>query len=168
MLDRFRPHFLKLGPRRFVVLTVITLLILDVINSYYFKLYWIKKNLSTFMVHTSIDRSQLALQDFSPDTVREMSSFIDNTFDFLLVLIVANNLFFYLFYLRKKLWAQGYVLFYTFTAALFSITFVFDQVGLGTLWLVFNIATVFVYAYLFVGVKVLKDETTLADGKTGR
>lgn len=168
MLDKFRPHFQKFGPRRFVNSTVLTLFVLDVINSYYLKLYWIKKNYSTFIVHQSIGQSQLAVNDFSRDTVTEMASFIDKSFDFMLVLIVANNLFFYLFYMRKKLWAHGYVLFYTLTAVLFSVMFVFDQAGMGTGWLIFNIATVFIYSYLYLGVKVLKDETTLAGETKGR
>ncbi len=168
MLERFRPHYLKLGPRRFVVGTVITLLVLDVLNCYYLKLYFMAKRLGSQIVHSSISLSELQVHDFSRDTVTEMSSFINNSFDFLLVLVVANNLFFYLFYLKQRLWAQGYVLFYTLTAALFSLTFVVDPAGLGAGWLVFNVLTIFVYAYLYVGVKVLRPETTLEGGRKGR
>lgn len=151
---------MKLGPRRFVIGAVLTLIILDIINTIYLKLYWLQKDLSTLLVHQSIRSSNLVLEDFSQETIAGMSGFINNTFYFFLFLILINNLFFYFFYLRKKLWAQGYVLFYTLTAAIFGLSFVVDQVGLGIGWGIYNVLTIFIYLYLYFGVKVLKYETT--------
>jgi hypothetical protein len=168
MKEKMKAHFLKFGPRRFVVATVLILLITDIINSYYLKLYWLKKDLSHFMVLQNIQRSDLQIQDFSQTTIDELAGFVNNAFYFFLLLIFANNLFFYLFYLRKKLWAQGYVLFYTLTAALFSLTFIFDNAGLGLGWMSYNILVIPVYIYLYFGVKLLKLETTHLHEKKGR
>lgn len=171
MMDKIKAHFLKIGPRRFVMGTVIVLIILDIINTIYLKLYWLQKDLSTLLVHQSIRRSELVLEDFSQETLTGMAGFINNTFYFFLFLVLINNLFFYFFYLRRKLWAQGYVLFYTLTAAIFSVSFVVDQAGLGWSWMLYNLSTIFIYAYLYFGVKVLKYETTDAipeDGTSGR
>ncbi|WPU66247.1 hypothetical protein [Peredibacter starrii] len=160
MMEKIKAHFMKVGPRRFVVGAVFVLIILDIINTYYLKLYWLKKDLSTMLVHQSIRQSNLLLEDFSQETINGMAGFINNTFYFFLFLVLVNNLFFYFFYLRAKLWAQGYVLFYTLTAAIFGLSFVVDQAGLGAGWMVYNILTIFVYIYLYFGVKVLKYETT--------
>jgi hypothetical protein len=170
MVEKFKIHFLKLGPRRFVIGAVLLLIILDIINSYYLKLYWLKKDLSTLLVHQAIYKNGEVLENFSASTLLEMKSFIDNTFFFFLFIVLVNNLFFYFFYLRKKLWAQGYVLFYTLTAAIFAISFLFDQAGLGWGWALYNLGTMFVYGYLYFGVKLLKAETTFSpgDGKTAR
>lgn len=170
-MEKIKAHFLKLGPRRFVMGTVIVLIILDIINTIYMKLYWLKKDLSSLLVHQSIRRSELVLEDFSQETLAGMAGFINNTFYFFLFLVLINNLFFYFFYLRRKLWAQGYVLFYTLTASIFSMSFVVDQTNLGWGWTLYNLSTIFVYAYLYFGVKILKYETTDAipeDGKSGQ
>lgn len=159
-MEKLKAHYLKFGPRNCVIATVILLLALDIINTIYLRLFWLKKGLSTLLVHQSIRNSELVLEDFSRDTIMEMTGFINNTFYFFLFLVLANNLFFYFFYLRKKLWAQGYVLFYTLTAAIFQITFVLDDADLGWGWTVYNFATIFVYFYLYFGVKLLKKETT--------
>jgi hypothetical protein len=168
MLEKLRSHFLKVGPRRFVIVAVIVLTLFDVVNSYYLKLYWLKKDLSTTLVLQSIGRSGITVEDFSRDTLSEMVGFLNNTFYFFLLVVLANNLFFYFFYLKKKLWAQGYVLFYTLTAALFSITFILDKDTMGFWWTLYNVSTVIVYVYLYFGVKLLKPETTLEGGKKGR
>ena len=160
MMKKLKAHYLKIGPRTCVVGTVLLLIVLDVVNSIYLRLYWLKKDLSTTLVHQSIRRSELILEDFSPETLMEMKGFIDNTFYFFLFLVLINNIFFYFFYLRKKLWAQGYVLFYTLTAAIFSVSFVLDNSGLGMGWMAYNIITIFIYAYLYFAVKLLKAETT--------
>ncbi len=169
-MAKLREHFLKIGPRRFVVLTVIMLVITDFINSYYLKLYWLKKDYSHQMVKLSIQQSDIDPSTFSPETFTEAMAFVNNAFYFFVFLILANNFFFYFFYLRKKLWAQGYVLFYTLTAALFSLSFIFDNAGLGFGWLIYNILTVPFYCYLYFGVKLLKAETTIipANKKKGQ
>lgn len=160
MMEKMKIHFLKWGPRRFVTVTVLILVGLDLLNSYYLRLYWLKKDLSTMLVHQMIQRNGYVLENFSVDTILEMKGFLDNTFYFFLFLVLINNVFFYFFYWRKKLWAQGYVLFYTMTAAIFSISFLIDQAGLGWGWFFYNLLTIPVYAYLYFGVKVLKEETT--------
>ena len=168
MKDKMKQHFLNFGPKRFVIFTVIILIVLDVINSYYLKIYWLQKDLSHTMVLQSIKRGELMVEDFSQTTLNEMTAFVNNGFYFFLLLIFANNLFFYIFYLRKKLWAQGYVLFYTLTASLFSLTFIFDNAGLGMGWMAYNVLTIPIYIYLYFGVKLLKLETTLGHEKKGR
>ena len=171
MMAKIKEHFLKFGPRRFVIMATVLLLVMDILNSWYLKLYWLKKDLSGFMVKQSIERSGNSVEYFSVSTIREMEAFLDNIFYFFIFLILINNIFFYFFYLRKKLWAQSYVLFYAFTAAIFSVTFLIDQAGLGTGWMLYNLLTIPLYVYLYLGVKVLKRETTdfiPADEKTAR
>lgn len=168
MREKLKAHFLKFGPRRFVGFAVVVLLVLDLLNSYYLKLYWAKKDLSNAMVYLSIKRSSLDVSEFSPDTLQEMTGFVDNAFSFFLLVILANNLFFYFFYLRKKLWAQGFVLFYALTATFFSMTFIFDNADLGVGWLVYNMLTIPLYLYVYTGVKLLKTETTLEPRRKGR
>lgn len=168
MKDKLKDHFLKFGPRRFVIFTVVSLLITDLVNGYYLKLYWIGKNASELLVQQSIARSGYLAEDFSPSTLAEMTGFVNNTFYFFLLIILVNNVFFYFFYLRKKLWAQGFVLFYALTAAFMSVAFLFDNAGLGMGWMLYNFLTIPYYAYIFLGVKLLKDETTLGHEKKGR
>lgn len=164
MKEKLKQHFIKFGPRKFVIITVLLLIITDLINSYYLKLYWMQKKISSILVSISLQRSQLSLEDFSNETLMEMNGFVDNAFYFFLLVIILNNLFFYAFYLKRKLWAQGYVLFYCLTAAFFSLTFIFDNEGMGSAWLIYNILTIPFYIYLYLGVKLLKSETTLAPG----
>lgn len=161
MLDKLKNHFKKFKPRRFVILTVLTLIATDLINGWYLTLYWAKKDFGTILMRESIRRGGMQISDFNSATLQEMHAFMDNLFHFFLFIILANNLFFYFFYLRKRLWAQGFVVFYTFTAALFSLTLIFDNAGLGAGWLVYNLATIPYYLYLFLGVRLLKEETTL-------
>jgi len=165
MKEKLKKHFLNIGPKRFVLIAVLLLIITDLINSYYLKLYWMQKQISSSLISISLQRSQLKVEDFSSDTLLEMTSFVDNAFYFFILIIILNNLFFYAFYLKKKLWAQGYVLFYCLTAAIFSLTFVFDNEGMGEAWLAYNLLTIPFYIYLYFGVKILKVETTLAPGK---
>jgi hypothetical protein len=168
MREKLKAHFLRFGPRRFVAFTVLSLLVTDLLNSYYLKLYWASKDLSNAMVYLSIKRSSLSVSEFAPETLTEMKGFVDNAFSFFLLVILANNLFFYFFYLRKKLWAQGFVLFYALTATFFSMTFIFDGAALGVGWLAYNMLTIPFYLYVYTGVKLLKAETTLEPGKKGR
>ncbi len=161
MKEKLKNHFLKFGPRRFVIFTIVTLLITDLINCYYLKLYGLSKNISLVMVHQTIAKSGQILEDFSVDTIQEMAGFVSNSFYFFLLIIIINNLFFYFFYLRKKLWAQGYVLVYAITGALLQLSFIFDDGGLGPSWMTYNILTIPYYLYLFLGVKLLKPETTI-------
>lgn len=163
-MEKIKAHFSKWPPRRFVLVTVVSLLVTDILNSYYLKLFWLKRDLSTLMVHQMIRKQGMILENFSIATINEMKGFIDNAFYFFLFLIFVNNLFFYFFYFRKKLWAQGYVLFYTLTAAIFALSFLIDQSGLGWIWFVYNLLTIPFYAYLYFGVKVLKNETTITPG----
>lgn len=160
MMEKLKKHFLKFGSRRFVIVAVIALLALDLINTVYLRLYWLKKDLSTTLVHQMVRKNGYLLENFSSETILEMKAFLDNTFYFFLFLILINNIFFYFFYLRKKLWAQGYILFYTLTGSIFALSFIVDQAGLGLGWFTYNILTMFIYFYLYLGVKVLKYETT--------
>lgn len=161
MLDKIKAHFKKFDPRRFVVFTVLTLLLTDLINGYYLMLYWEKKDYGSVLMQESMRRGGMSAADFNSATLNEMHAFMDNLFHFFLFIILANNLFFYFFYLRKRQWAQGFVVFYTFTAALFSLTLLFDNAGLGAGWFMYNLATIPFYFYLFLGVRTLKEETTL-------
>jgi hypothetical protein len=161
MIHKLKPHYKKLSPQRFVILTVLTLLVLDFINCYYLKLYWLKKGLSRLMVYQSVQMNELTVESLTPGTIRELIGLVDNAFYFFIILILVNNIFFYFFYLRKKLWAQGFVLFYTLSAAIFSLSFIFDNAGLGMGWMAYNFLTIIIYLYLYLGVKILKNETTV-------
>lgn len=165
MKEKLYSHFMKIGPRRFVVGTVIILIILDILNGVYLKMAMAKNQLSEKMVLLIIDGMKLEPVDFDRATMAEISGLVDKSFDFFLFLVLFNNLFFYLFYLRKKLWAQGYVLFYTLTAGIFSMMMIFDGYGMGAGWMIFNLLTIPLYFYLYFGVKLLKNETTLAPKK---
>lgn len=160
MKEKFKTHFLQFGPRRFVVFTVLALVLTDLVNFYYLKLYWMSKDFSNLIVRMGIMRSGQMMENFSADSIQEMMALITNCFYFFLFIILVNNLFFYLFYLRRKLWAQGFVLFYVLTAAIFQMTFIFDNGGLSWTWTTYNLLTVPFYLYLFFGVKWLKAETT--------
>lgn len=167
MKEKILAHFNRWNPRYFVVVTVLILIITDLLNGLYLKLFWSHRGMSELLVRQSIAQSGLVLEDFGPDTVSEMLGFVDNTFYFFLFLVLVNNLFFYVFYLLKRLWAQGYVLFYTFSASILALTFIFDNGGLPFGWTIYNIASIPLYLYLFLGVKMLKLKTTIipANGK---
>ena len=167
-MEKLKAHYLKLGPRAFVIVCVLLLIITDLLNSYYLKLWWQHKNFSSVFVNLLAQRSGMQIQEFDQTTVQDWMQLFDNAVYFFIVLVIANNLFFYFFYLRKKLWAQGYVLFYTLSAAIFAVTFIFDGIELGAGWLIYNLSTIFMYAYLYMGVKLLRAETTLVHGKKGR
>lgn len=160
MKEKLKAHFQRWNSRYFVIFTIASLIITDIINGYYLKVFWLNKGMSQNLVRQSIAQGGMVIEDFSLDTINEMTGFVDNTFYFFLFLILVNNLFFYLFYYLKKLWAQGFILFYTLTAALFALTFILDDAGLSPLWKVYNVASIPFYLYLFWGVKVLKSETT--------
>jgi hypothetical protein len=168
MKEKLYNHYLKIGPRRCVVGIVILLIILDVLNGIYLKSSWALKDTSQQMVLLMIKLMKASPADFDLDTMREMGGLVDKAFDFMLFLLLMNNLFFYLFYLRKKLWAQAYVLVYTLTAGIFSILMIFDGLGMGLGWMAFNLLTIPLYFYLYMAVKLLKKETTLEPKKKGR
>lgn len=163
MLQKFKPHFLKLGPRRFVIGTVLLLVILDFVNAFYLRLWWQYRDISIKMTKKIADKQDIDWSTLSTESINEVRGLIDNAFYFFLFIVLINNLFFYVFYLRKKLWAQGYVLFYTLTTSLFAVTFIYEGPILGYPWYVYNLATLFLYAYMYVGVKLLKYETTDID-----
>ncbi len=159
MREKLTAHFRKFGPRRFVIITVVLLIVTDLLNSWYLRLWWVAKDMSDVLLRQSAERSGMELGDLGPDSIRELQQFFDHSFYFFLTIILANNFFFYAFYLRRKLWAQGFVLFYALTAAMFSTLFLFDNAGLGTTWYIYNLVMVFIYSYLFLGVKYLKQDT---------
>lgn len=168
MKEKLRDHYLKFGPRRFVIFAVITLLILDILSGYYLVLVFDHKLQSGQMIHLIAKRMNMQVTDFDPATLQEVVGLVNKTLNFFLFLVLTNNLFFYFFYLRKKLWAQGYVLFYTMTASILSLYFIFEGSNLGVGWTIFNVLTIPIYIYLFFGVKMLKAETTLVPEKKGR
>jgi hypothetical protein len=164
MKEKLLNHFMKIGPRRFVVSAVIMLLILDILNGIYFKIFWVQTNMSQKILLKSMEgKGELA-----PETIVEVIELINASFAFFLFVIFVNNLFFYLFYLRKKLWAQGYVLFYAFSAAMFSVATLFMGAVLGPAWFIFTLINIPLYLYLYFGVKLLKNETTLVPQKKAR
>lgn len=160
MKEKIVSHFKRWNCRYFVIFTVLSLLITDLLNGYYLKLFWANKDMSLNLVRQSITQGGMIIEDFSLETINEMVGFVDNTFYFFLFLVLVNNVFFYFFYYLKKLWAQGFVLFYTFSAALLAVTFIIDDGGLHPAWKIYNVLSIPFYLYLFLGVKVLKNETT--------
>lgn len=159
-MAKVKTHFLSFGPRRFVIATVLVLIILDIINSIYLRSYWIFKDLSRMIVERLANNQGLEFGQLSEQTIIEVTAVVNNAFFFLLFLIVINNVFFYFFYLRKKLWAQGYVLFYAISNSVLAISFLIEGTILGWPWFMYNLGTIFLYFYLYLGVKVLKYETT--------
>lgn len=159
MKEKLLAHFRKFGPRRFVIFAVVTLIISDLLNSWYLKLWWVAKNMSWRGVELTAKRMEIEVSDLTPASISELTGLFNNMFFFFILIILINNFFFYAFYLRRKLWAQGFVLFYTLTAAMLSALFLVDNAGLGFLWYAYNILMCPVYVYLYFGVKLLKEET---------
>jgi hypothetical protein len=143
-----------------VIFAVLVLIILDIINSMYLRSYWVFKNLSRQTVEKLANNQGLEFSQLSEQTITEVTGMVNNAFFFLLFIILINNFFFYLFYLRKKLWAQGYVLFYAISNSVLAILFLVEGPIVGWPWFVYNLGTMFLYFYLYLGVKVLKYETT--------
>lgn len=167
MKEKFLNHFHKIGSRRFVIATVILLIILDILNGIYLKIYWQSRNISHQIALMAFERMKVQ-HDLDQGTIREVAGLVENSFDFFLIVILVNNLFFYFFYYRKKLWAQGYVLVYTLSAGLMTTTMLSDGLRLGWGWLIFNIIAIPTYLYLWAGVKLLKEQTTLVPEKKAR
>lgn len=159
-MAKVKSHFLSLGPRRFVIGAVIALIILDIINSIYLRSYWVFKDLSRVAVERLANKEGLQFSELSEQTIMEVTAMINNAFFFFLFIILINNLFFYFFYLKKKLWAQGYVLFYAITNSILAVIFLVEGPIVGWPWFIYNLGTMFLYFYLYLGVKVLKYETT--------
>jgi hypothetical protein len=143
-----------------VIGTVLLLIILDLINGYYINIWWKFRQMSWRMTELTAKIYGYDLDLVSAESINEFMGFIDNCVAVFLTIVLVNNIFFYVFYLRKKLWAQGYVLFYTLTTSLFAITFLIEGPILGFGWFVYNLSTLFIYLYLWAGVKLLKFETT--------
>jgi hypothetical protein len=163
MKQKILSHYMALGPRRFVIGTVLILIILDILSGYYLKVSWDHKNFYGQAVDFWIKSLKLDAGDISAATMGEILGLIRKSFDLFLVLVFLNNLFFYFFYLKKKLWAQGYILFYTITGSLMSLFMVFDNMGMG--WISVNLMSSAIYFYLFLGVKLLKHQTTSKEEK---
>lgn len=160
MKEKIKAHFLKFNPRHFVVFTVLTLFVTDLVNTWFLRIFWQSKNMSLNILRTIFAQKGVNLNDFSAPSIEEMVGFVANSFSFFLFIILVNNLFFYLFYLRRKLWAQGFILFYALTGALLQLTYIFDSETVGRGWIVYNLLTIPYYLYIFLGVKFLKAETT--------
>ena len=157
MMEEIKNHFLGLNSKYFVIIAVLGLIVLDLINSYYLRIYWVHKNLSILYVEKMASTQGLDFGQLSKDSIQEVKQVIDNGFFFFLFIVFANNLFFYFFYLRKKLWAQSYVLFYTLTNSVLALLFIVEGPILGIPWFLYNLMTILIYLYLYLGVKVLKN-----------
>jgi hypothetical protein len=162
MILNIKNHFLKINQKRFIVISVVLLLLLDLINSYYLRLYWDHKNLSLLYVEKLAQTQGLDFKELGQQSVLEIKQVINNGFFFFLFIILINNLFFYLFYLRKKLWAQGYVIFYAITNSILSALFLFEGPIMGIPWFIYNLLAMGVYFYLYVGMKLLKIQGPLS------
>jgi hypothetical protein len=155
MKDKLLNHFKRWKPKTFLWSMVLILLLLDLGNGQFLRLSWLEKNSSMSIVNILASQGELSLSELSHDTMTELLGMIDNTFLFFLFIVLINNLFFYLFTLRGKAWAHSYLVFYTFTGALFSLIMVIDSFGMGSFWGVFNIASILMYVYLFLGLKLV-------------
>ena len=160
MMEKIKKHFTSINSKYFVVIAVIGLVALDLINSYYLRIYWVHKDLSILYVEKIALTQGVDFGQLSRDSIQEVKQVIDNGFFFFLFIVFANNLFFYFFYLRKKLWAQSYVLFYTMTNSLLALLFIIEGPILGAPWFLYNLLTIFIYLYLYLGVKFLKKSTS--------
>jgi hypothetical protein len=155
MKDKLHNHFKKWNSKTFTRVLVLVLLGLDILNGQFLRLSWIGKDSSRKMVNLLSSQGELSVSELSHDTMTELLGMIDNTFLFFLFIILINNLFFYIFTLRGKNWAHSYLVFYTLTGALFSLVMVVDSFGMGSFWGVFNIISILLYAYLFIGMKIV-------------
>ena len=155
MKDKLLNHFKKWKPKTFLWSAVLTLLAMDFGNGQFLRLSWLEKNSSRGIVNILASQGELSLSELSSDTMTELLGMIDNTFLFFLFIILINNLFFYLFTLRGKAWAHSYLVFYAGTGALFSLIMVIDSFGMGSFWGIFNIASILIYLYLFIGLKTV-------------
>jgi hypothetical protein len=151
-----KKHYLKYDQIKFITFAIFILFFLDLINSYYLRLYWTHKNLSLLYVEKIASNQGIDFSQLSEQSIIEIKQIIDNGFYFFLFIILINNLFFYFFYLRKKLWAQGYVIFYAITNSLLSILFLVEGPVLGSAWFIYNLITIGIYLYLYLGMKSLK------------
>lgn len=168
MKEKIKEHFTKIGTPRFVIIAVVALIVLDILNSFYLRLYWVHKNISMLYVEQLAIKQGLDFGQLSDQSLREVKGLIDNGFFFFLFVIFINNLFFYFFYLKKKIWAHGYVVFYTVTNALLALLFLVEGPILGASWFIYNLSTILFYCYLYLGTKILKFEAASIpeDGKS--
>jgi hypothetical protein len=149
----FKNHFEKFSPKKFVKIITLSLLILDILNTWYMKSWWKTNELSMKMVLKIIASQEDSLTHFNQASLSELSLFITNTFNFFLTLIIINNCFFYFFYLKEKKWAHNYVQFYCLTGSLFSISFIFEGNSIGLEWLIYNILSIPLYFYFYLAIK---------------
>jgi hypothetical protein len=156
MKNKIKNHFINLGSSKFIFITIITLLTLDIINSYYLSLYWDYKNFTLIYVEKMAATQGLDIHELSTQSLQEIKQMITNGVSFFLLIIILNNLFFYFFYWKKKIWAQGYVLFYTLTNALLAIAFLIEGPVLGLSWYAYNVLSVPFYLYFYLGIKIFK------------
>ena len=163
-IEKIKSHFQNLGIKRFVIIAVVALVILDVFNSYYLRIYWIQKNLSMLYVEKLAHNQGLDVRLLSHQSVQEIKGVIDNGFFFFLFIIFINNLFFYFFYLKKKKWAQGYINFYAVTNLVLGLLFLMEGPILGMNWFLYNLSTILFYLYLYTGTKLLKFEYESSPG----
>ena len=156
MKEKFINHFKRWRSKTFLWLSVLILLLLDLGNGQFLRLSWFKNNSSFNLANLLASRGEVQLSELSQDTLIELIGMIDNTFLFFLFIILLNNIFFYFFTLRGKLWAHSFLVFYTMTGALFSLIMVKDSFSLGITWGVFNVLSIVVYGYIFFGLKFVK------------
>lgn len=158
ILKKLRNHFTKIGLRQFLFGTVIALIITDLINSYYLRLYWLNKNLSILYIKVMTQKQGIPFQELGPEAILEFKNLMDNGFYFFLFVVLLNNLFFYAFYLRKKKWAQNYIAFYTITNSILAVLFLVEGPIMGYAWFSYNLLSMFFYLYLYLGIKSVKWE----------
>ena len=163
-IEKIKNHFQNLGIKRFVIIAVLVLVVLDIFNSYYLRIYWVQKNLSMLYVEQLALKQGLDVKQLSHQSIQEIKSLIDNGFFFFLFIIFINNLFFYFFYLKKKIWAQGYINFYAVTNCVLALVFLVEGPVLGMNWFLYNLSTILFYLYLYTGTKLLKLETKTNPG----
>ena len=102
MKEKLRQHFLKIGPRRFVLMTVFSLIILDLLTGYSFRMSLTQNGFSEKLVQISIEQAKLQASDLSADTLAEVHGLMNKSIDFMLGLILVNNLFFYFSLIERR------------------------------------------------------------------
>jgi hypothetical protein len=163
MMLKIKNHFKKFNLFHFTLGVIVSLIVLDLINFYYLSLYWTKQNLSLLYVQRLSLGQGLDVHQLSTQSIQEIKQVIDNSFFLFLVIVLINNLFFYIFYFRNKLWAQSYVLFYTLSNSVLAVLFLVEGPILGIPWFIYNLVTIFLYIYLYLGIKFFKDESMISN-----
>lgn len=149
--NKIRKHFQFFTLNQFQLIIVVSFIILDVLNSLYLKNYWIEKDLTKIYLKKMAQMQGMSLSHLAQNSLNEIQNLISLGFTFLILLFFFNNLFFYIFYLRKKIWAEKYVLFYAFSNAILGIIFILEGPVTGLWWYFYNMMTVIIYCYCFWG-----------------